>query len=218
MERIVPVPFRGSLVATLAVVAVMVFVSASRSQDAPPPPKPASSSPAAPGAGKTVPVETKAGLRFAVSDAWKVRPPSSAMRQAEIAIPKAEGDPEDAELVVFHFGSREGGSIQDNLDRWYAQFEGPDGKPPVASAKVGKRDVGGLAVTTVDVAGRYVAAIRPGAPERHDKPNFRMLAAVVSTKGGDFFFKLVGPTKTVEANAKRFEAAIDTVKFEAPAR
>jgi hypothetical protein len=222
MSRIVPIPFRGALVAALAVVAVMVFVSASRSQvqekeKAVPAAAPKTSSSAASvNAEKTVPVVTKAGLGFSVSDTWKVEPPTSSMRQAQVAIPKVEGDSEGAELVVFHFGSREGGSIQENLDRWYAQFEGPDGKPPTASAKVEKRDVGGLAVTTVDVSGRYVAAVRPGAPERHDKPNFRMLAAVVTTPGGNFFFKLVGPAKTVEANEKRFQAAIDGVKFTAP--
>lgn len=214
MARIVPIPFRGALVAALAVVTVLVFVSASRSQDAPPAAKAAGA-----GAEKTVPVETKAGLRFSVPDAWKIEAPSSSMRQAQIAIPqtKESGDAEGAELVVFHFGAREGGSVQENLDRWYAQFEGPDGKPAAASAKVEKRDVGGLAVTTVDVGGRYVAPKRPGSPDRYDKPNFRMLGAVVTTPGGNFFFKLVGPAKTVEENAKRFAAAIDSVKFAPPA-
>ena len=212
MSRPVPTPFRGALVASLVVVALIVFVSASRSQDgAAPAAKPAT--PAAPGAAKTVPVETKAGLSFSVPETWKSQPPSSTMRQAQIAIPKSEGDPEDAELVVFHFGAQQGGSVQENLDRWIAQFAGPDGKAPTASAKVEKRDVGGLAVTTVDVGGRYVANVRPGSPEKYDKPNFRMLAAVVTTPGGNFFFKLVGPAKTVEANTKAFQSAIDSVKF-----
>lgn len=214
MTRTVPIPFRAALVAGLAVVTVIVFVSAARPQDAPPAAKAESTN-----AEKTVPVETKAGLRFSVPAAWKVEAPSSSMRQAQIAIPqsKESGDSEGAELVVFHFGAREGGSIQENLDRWYSQFEGPDGKPPTASAKVGKRDAGGLAVTTVDVGGRYVAPKRPGSPEKYDKPNFRMLGAVVTTPGGNFFFKLVGPAKTVEENAKRFDAAIDSVKFAPPA-
>jgi len=162
---------------------------------------------------KTVPVATKAGLSFEIPQSWKSSPPTSAMRQAEVTLPKVEGDPEDAELVVFHFGASDGGTVQANLDRWCGQFEGPGGTPAKDSAKITKREVSGLPVTVLDVSGTYVAPVRIGAPERFHKPSFRMIAAVVQTKGGSFFLKLVGPEKTLAANAKKFDAVIESVKF-----
>jgi hypothetical protein len=58
--------------------------------------------------------------------------------------------------------------------------------------------VNGMKVTVLDVSGKYVAEMAPGSPTRHNKPGFRLKAAVVETSGGPYFVKLTGPAKTVE--------------------
>jgi hypothetical protein len=140
---------------------------------------------------------------------WKDRPTSSGMRAAEWTIPGKAGE---AELVVYYFGTGGAGSAEANLDRWLKQFEQPDGTPSADKAKIDKKKVAGMPVTLVEVSGRYVAAVMPGASEKHDKPDHMMLGAIVETSGGPYYFKLVGPQATVTAVKKDFHGFIDSMK------
>ena len=145
----------------------------------------------------------------AVPKSWKEKTPSSGMRAAEWAIPGKSGD---AELAVFFFGSGGAGGAQANLDRWLGQFEQADGSPSADKAKIDKKEVAGMPVTLVEVTGRYVAAVTPGASEKHDKPDQMMLGAIVETSAGPYYFKLVGPKDTVQAARKDFRGFIDSQK------
>ena len=64
--------------------------------------------------------------------------------------------------------------------------------------------------------GTYVAAVRPGAAERLDKPGYRLLAAVVETPLGPYFFKLTGPARTIARWDAAFDSSLRTVRVEAP--
>ena len=136
-----------------------------------------------------------AGLTFTTPEGWRQAPGSSSMRVAEFTLPRAAGDAEDAQLVVYYFGGQ-GGSVDANIQRWVAQMQQPDGKPAVAARRE-TRTVNGLTVTLVDVSGTYVAEMAPGAAQRHNNPQFRLRAGVVETPNGPYFIKLTGPEKTV---------------------
>jgi hypothetical protein len=136
-----------------------------------------------------------AGFSFTAPDGWRRSPASSPMRVAEFTLPRAAGDAEDAQLIVYYFGGQ-GGSVDANIKRWIAQVQQPDGKP-IADATRTSRTVNGLTVTLVDVAGTYVAETAPGAAAHHHKPHFRLRAGVVDTPSGPYFIKLTGPEKTV---------------------
>ena len=151
-----------------------------------------------------------AGLGFAVPQGWRQAPASSSMRVAEFALPRAAGDAEDAQLIVYYFGGS-GGSVDANIQRWIAQMQQPDGKP-IADAKRTSRTVNGLAVTLVDVAGTYVAETAPGAGERHNKPHYRLRAGVVQTPNGPYFIKLTGPEKTVTTWNSAYEQFVSSFK------
>jgi hypothetical protein len=58
-------------------------------------------------------------------------------------------------------------------------------------------ETNGLKVTSVDVSGTYVAETAPGSGIFHNKPAYRLRAAVVETPNGSYYVKLVGPEKTV---------------------
>ena len=62
---------------------------------------------------------------------WRAQP-ERPMRAATYTVAAAPGDREPGECAVFFFGRGQGGSVQDNIDRWRSQIQGPDGKPAVA--------------------------------------------------------------------------------------
>src|SRR5689334_19490931 len=57
---------------------------------------------------------------------WKRVPSTSPMRMATYRVPRADGDREDGEVSVFHFGATGGGDVKSNLDRWEKQFSDVD--------------------------------------------------------------------------------------------
>ena len=147
-------------------------------------------------------------LKFAPPAGWITETPTSSMRQAQYRLPKAEGDPEDAELVVFYFQGG-GGGVQANIDRWIGQFSKPDGSP-AADARTSHRTTHGIPLTVVDVSGTYVGGM--GSSETKPKTDFRMLAAVAETGNGPWFFKLTGPAKTVAQWEPSFQSFLDSIQ------
>jgi hypothetical protein len=154
----------------------------------------------------------KSELKFKVPAGWVEEQRTSTMRVAQYKLPKAPGDTEDASLVLYYFGPGQGGSTTANIDRWTGQMKQPDG-----SAAKGTKDehlvANGLKVTTVDVSGTYVAETAPGSGTFHNKPDYRLRAAVVETPNGSYFVKLVGPEKTVTQWNDSFLSYIKSFEF-----
>ena len=183
----------------LAVVVVIAIVSAAGAQ--------------------TPPIRTEAtrraqdaGLRYSVPQAWERIPAPSDMRAAQYKITgAADGEADDAEVVLFFFGEGKGGTTEANLERWYGQFTQADGKPSKDKAVVTVRTVSGFKVTSVDLSGIYTAQMKPGegaAP----RPDTRMLAAAIEGPGGPWFFRMIGPAATVNAAAGDFEQMLSSLE------
>lgn len=156
-------------------------------------------------------------LQFATPKGWTAQPTSSPMRVAQYVLPREASDKEDGELVVYYFGGQ-GGSIDANLDRWLGQMQQADGRPSKSVAKTEKLSVNGLALTVLDVTGRYVAEVAPGSPAKHDKPGFRLKAAVIETPAGPYFVKLTGPSRTVARWDAAFSGFLKSARFRPGAR
>jgi hypothetical protein len=165
---------------------------------------------AAPAAGQTTADGKRVlgGIAVAVPEGWKEQPLTSGMRRGHWTI-DAEGG--QAELIVYYFGQAGAGSVEKNLERWYAQFQQPDGKPSKDVAQTTEKTIAEMKVTRVDVGGRYVAEVRPGAGQRHDVPDARMLAAIVEAPDGAYYFKLVGPDASVKTVAAGFDGMLDSL-------
>ncbi len=154
----------------------------------------------------------KAGaLSFKAPAAWKAETPSNQMRKAQMKVAPAAGDEEPAELVVTAFPGGAGG-VEANVKRWEGMFV--DASKNTPKAKVEERKGINVEVTRVEVSGRFVAAMTPGQPGRQDKPNFRLLGAIVMTKDASYYFKLTGPEKTIAAASKGFDALIESMKVD----
>lgn len=139
----------------------------------------------------------QSSLKFKVPAGWVEEERTSSMRVAQYRLPKAVGDTEDASLVLYYFGQGQGGSTAANIERLVGQMKQEDGSASKDKAKEEQLEANGLKVATVDIAGTYVAETAPGSGSFHNKPGYRLRAAVVETRKGSYFVKLVGPEKTV---------------------
>lgn len=199
---------------------------AANPHEAAPPPAPANphgdmassgTSPHAPMAGKTEPrtLEKLADGRralgpfsLAIPDKWTEKPITSSMRAADLILPDGK-----AELIVYYFGENGAGSIDDNLDRWLGQFVQPDGKPSKDVAKIEKTKLAGQDATLVSVTGRFVADAMPGMGSAVDKSDQALLAAIIASPSGPYYFKLVGDKAVVTAQTAAFKSMLQSIKL-----
>jgi len=142
---------------------------------------------------------------------WTAKPTTSSMRAADFVLSAKPG--EEEELVIYYFGEQGAGSIDDNLDRWLGQFQQADGKPSKQVAKIEKTKIAGQDATTVSVTGRYVASMMPGGGDTVDKQDQGLLAAIVASPSGPYYFKLVGAKKTIDANTAKWKAMLGSMKL-----
>jgi hypothetical protein len=136
--------------------------------------------------------------------------PKSPARAAEYLVPREGSDPEDAECVVMTFGPHQGGAVDDNVKRWVDQFH-----PALPTPRRTMIDINGMHVTFVEVAGTYAGNMMPsrqGLATPTDKPNWRLLGAIVEAPSGLWFFKLTGPDLTVRAGAQQFEDMVRSAR------
>ena len=145
--------------------------------------------------------DSGAGVRWTVPANWK----SEAQRPMRLGTYKAAPG---AECGVYYFGQGQGGSVEANVERWVDQFLQADGKPSKSAAKIAKRTVHGLPLTTVDVSGAYTGMGGPAAQPAPAVARYRMLGAIVEGPRGSIFFKFVGPGKTIAQNQAAFDKMI----------
>lgn len=169
---------------------------------------PASAQPADAPAEKVSLAEGK--LQMPAPKDWVRKQPRTRIVEHEFAVP-SEGDAEDGRVTIMGAG----GSVEANIDRWAAQFEDAAGGTP--DPKVEKKQVAGMDVHVVDLAGTYKDM--PGGPFAGGKPvyreNYRMLAAIVVSGDqniGNYFIKFYGPKATVDAQAAAFQKSIEAIE------
>lgn len=146
-------------------------------------------------------------ITVAVPEGWSEKPVKGGMRAGHFTV---SGEAGDADLIIYYFGQGGAGGVQANLDRWFGQFERPEGAP---EPKVETSEVAGMKVTTAQTEGKYVAAVMPGATEKHNQDGAKLLAAIIEAEAGPYYFKMVGPKSTVDKAAADFEKLIASTKL-----
>jgi hypothetical protein len=140
---------------------------------------------------------------------WVPTAAGSVMQKARYLAPPAEGDKEGATLTVFYFGPGMGGTVEANIDRWIGQFK----NVVPAAIKKGERTKDKFTLHTVEVPeGVFEAGMMGGTPDQGPKPAWGMLGAVVEAPSGKYFFKLVGPKRTVAASKQDFDALLESIQ------
>jgi hypothetical protein len=146
-------------------------------------------------------------VAFKVPAKWSAQTPKSAMRRAQLSAPGSAGS---AELVVYFFGPQGAGTSQENLDRWIGQFSNPDGSA-VSDAKQTSSKVSGIDITKLEVAGQYAGGMSPTGQQQPGQANQRLIAAIVNSQGGPYYFKFLGPSASVTENAAAFDGLISSL-------
>jgi hypothetical protein len=111
---------------------------------------------------------------------------------------------------VVTFGSSQGGSVGDNIERWVRQFDSMDDEPRKTT-----RQVNGMTVTRMDLAGVYRPMKMPGAGAGSGPATFpgsRLIGAIVQAPSGLWFFKMTGPDVTVAAAAAELDKMVDSAR------
>lgn len=146
-------------------------------------------------------------VAFKVPAKWEAQQPASSMRRAQVSAPGSAGP---AELIVYFFGAQGAGTTQANIDRWIGQFAKPDGSP-VSDAKQTSSKVSGFDVTKVEVAGQYAGGMSAAGQQQAAQAGQRLIAAIVSTEGGPYYFKFLGPNATVTEHGAAFDELIASI-------
>lgn len=145
------------------------------------------------------------GLTWTVPGGWTSVEPATPMRKAQYKIPGPGGD---AEMIVYYFGPNEGGGAVPNAQRWAGQFTLPDGKRGTDVMKLDQVTVDKLAVVTVATHGTYAGDMATPGP----RPNYMLLGAIAQGPDANWFFKLTGPRRTVEAEHRNFNALVASLR------
>lgn len=144
---------------------------------------------------------------FAVPEGWKSVPPSSSMRKAQLEI--AQG-PDKAEVTFFQFGAGQGGSVAENVARWFAQFPGSDEKRKTETVQAGP-----VKITYVTTEGTFSSGM-PGGPTT-PMSGYALCGAILEATDGNVFIKMTGPAALVKSSTEAFKKMIsEAAKGTAP--
>ena len=135
---------------------------------------------------------------FAVPEGWKKVLPSSPTRKAQLEV---GGGDAKAEVTFFHFGLG-GGSVADNVARWFAQFPGSE-----ANRKTETVDVGSVKITFAETVGTFSSGM-PGGPTT-PLADYALRGAILENReSGDVYVKMTGPKAVVEGAAAAFQKMV----------
>lgn len=152
-------------------------------------------------------------LAFEIPPGWAKEEVASKMRYAQFQLPKSEGDKDQGSMTIYFFGSGQGGSVDANLKRWIAQMTQPDGSSSQDKAETTKKEFNGMKATLLKLNGTYTPPPFMAKTEGGPKEGYRMLAAVLETKAGPFFFKAMGPEKALRSQEDNFEKFLASVNL-----
>jgi hypothetical protein len=152
--------------------------------------------------GKTHTVKAEE-LELTVPDSWKQKR-AGGFRVAQFDVPKAAGDTDDGQFVVFYFGEQGGGDANANVKRWVNQFLPKDRKVKITTGKSARGDY-----ILVDTSGTWMKPIGPPIRQQTaETPNSRVVSVFLSVKDhGNYFLKLMGPEKTTAAAVDALRAS-----------
>lgn len=169
----------------------------------------------APAAGQAVgfagDIEAQGELKYTLPDTWTHRP-TRMMTKAVLGLPKADDDPEDAELTISHYPGMKDVPLQAQVDRWAGQFKQKDAGASGGAVKQTQVEGATYPTTLVDIAGTYQAGSMMTGQASPPKENYRLMVAIIETPQGPWFFKLVGPAKTIATHETEFVRVVREAK------
>jgi hypothetical protein len=140
-----------------------------------------------------------AGVEFTVQPGWKTLP-ASGMRKAELVYTGSSGEVH----AVFY---TEGGTADDNINRWERQVE----VEGVVQPKRTTQSINGLTITKFDARGTY-RGMSPSGVNSDPAPNSRFIGVVIEGGRGSVQIRMVGPEQVVNEAISGFDAMLGAVR------
>jgi hypothetical protein len=154
--------------------------------------------------GNTVKV---GAFAFTVPEGWKTVTPSSAMRKAQLEIGQGS---DKAEVTFFQFGAGQGGSVAENVTRWFAQFPGNEDKRKTETVQAGS-----VKITYATTEGTFSSGM-PGGPTT-PMSGYALCGAILESPDGNVFIKMTGPAAVVKSASEAFKKMVsEAAKNSAP--
>ena len=152
----------------------------------------------------------ESGLTMQAPDSWKARQPRSRIVQHEWAVPSDNDKVADLRIIMM----QSGGGVEANVKRWMGQFTQADGAATADATNRDQREVAGQEVHVVDISGTY--ADRPRGPmgPKTDRPDYRMLGAIIVTDSGEFYVKMYGNQELMDQADDSFQSFVDSLQAE----
>jgi hypothetical protein len=153
------------------------------------------------------------GMSSKTPATWKEEKPATAMRVNQFRLAKADGDAEDAELIIFFFPGGAGSAVA-NIKRWQEMFVPPAGKTIDDVSKIEKFKVGNANVSYLDVRGMFNFKSPPNDPKAktEKKTDFRRFGVIFEVGGDQYFLTCTGPARTMEQHKKSFDEWLKNFK------
>lgn len=147
------------------------------------------------------------GVRYLLPIKWEPQIPDNPMRLAQVLIPPLSNEAHGPGLLVISGGI--GGSVDENVARWIAQFKDTEGVPTQQDLQIQGSP---LLVTQVIATGTFNAAM-PGAEPRL-VPNQTLYGAIVQGgPEGTIYFKAVGPKETMAERRVAWEVMVRNLRI-----
>jgi len=147
---------------------------------------------------------TYKGYQSIKPPAWFWTPPKSQVVSVNYVVPSIDEN-EHAIFSVTNFNKGEGGHFTENVTRWKSLFRSNDGAPVKPTFEV--LTVNGHDAVLAEFQGEYM-----GAGAAWHLKNHSLLVAEVREPEGNIYFKLLGPSSTVNAHRPHFINVLNSMQ------
>ncbi len=147
------------------------------------------------------PVLRISGIELTAPDTWQREAPSSSMRVVQYSL-KSDNS---LKVTGFFFGEQD--LVKENIDRWKAEFTKLD--------KVDEQKLVNDKITFIILEGTYKLKPFPMAQEYTPTDNYMVLAAIVPSPEGPYYFKIYGPKDKLKNEIESFKKFLNSYKITA---
>ncbi len=148
---------------------------------------------------------TYGAFRSPKPPSWIWTPPKTIVVSCNYVVPSID-DGEHATFSITQFKEGEGGHFEENVARWKRLFRTNDGAPVKPLLEV--ITVNGHEAVLAEFKGEYM-----GAGAAWHLKNHSLLVAEVREPEGNIYFKMLGPTATVNAHKAGFMKTIHSLEL-----
>ncbi|MBD3332919.1 hypothetical protein GF356_08710 [candidate division GN15 bacterium] len=155
---------------------------------------------------------TVAGMQFTPPTQY-IQGEATSPRVATFLYPPVQPERDSAILKVFYFGPDQGGSIEENMERWINQMHYDDGRDPHSAAIQYELEADGMPAHVLSMFGTYKEQVGgPMSGETVFQDRYRLVGVIFEAPEGNVFFKLTGPNETARVMIEPFMMMIRSAK------